>query len=62
MSRSLAGFRYWRDSGSKFRFNVWHPGWVTNWVTTGAADAGRPRTMVDSSGSSLRLVAQRIDG
>lgn len=35
--------------------------WVTNWVTTGTADAGRPRTMVDRSGSSPWLLAQLID-
>ena len=35
--------------------------WVTSWVTTDAAETGRPRTMVDRSGSSAQLFAQLID-
>ncbi|WP_157747281.1 hypothetical protein [Micromonospora echinofusca] len=36
--------------------------WVTNWVTMGTSNAGRPRTAVDRSGSSALLLAQLIDG
>lgn len=37
-------------------------GWVTNWVTMGASNAGRPWTAVDRSHSPVLLLAQLIDG
>ncbi|TWG28957.1 hypothetical protein FHX75_112116 [Micromonospora palomenae] len=35
---------------------------MTNWVTTGAGSAGRPRILVDRWDSSALLLAQLIDG